>query len=514
MRTPWPWQFRADSEIREGYAAGDRASCITSPTGGGKSHIIEQAIRWGLENRWRSVLYTNRRMLLAQLSKGLEAAGVSHGKRASGHETRLLDDVQVSSLMTEHARRGKWDLHDAQLVFIDEAHNQKGQVAERIIGEHLAAGAMVLGFTATPLGIGHIYNKLIVAGVNSELRAHGAHVICHTYAPDEPDTRKLKPKTKTGEFTEGEVRKAIMTPTIFARVYESWKVLNPDARPAILFGPGVGESLWFAEQFYSKGVSAAHIDGDDVWINGRQYPSDDESREAVREGSKDGSIKVVCNRFVLREGIDMPWLYHGIFATIFGALASYLQAGGRIPRAHESLDHVILQDHGGNWWRHGSLNMDREWSLEYDNRIASGLREQAIRQRKEREPIVCPECHAVRSTGPTCRACGHTASKRSRMVVQQDGRLKEMTGDIFRPQVERMYGDTEAKWMKCYHQARNSRNEMTFAQARGWFFHQHHYYPPRNLPHMPLEDISWYRAVKDVPKPMLIQKEGAHHGQR
>src|SRR5690606_19790965 len=117
-----------------------------------------------------------------------------------------------------------------------------------------------------------------------------------------------------------------------------WCELNPDRLPTILFAPGVKESIWFAEQFHSKGIRAAHIDGDDIWIDGEYYTSNHQLREEIRKMSESGELPLVTNRFVLREGIDWPFLAHGIFATVFGSLASYLQSGGRLLRNHPSLD--------------------------------------------------------------------------------------------------------------------------------------------------------------------------------
>ncbi len=441
MSQLWPHQSRGLDETIAAINAGENGLCVTAPTGAGKSRMMTEMIVWAKSVGRRVSLYTNRRALLDQTQRVLAKAGINHGIRAAGFKAQNHWPVQLSSIQTEIARvyRSKtWKLADSQLVLIDEAHQQGAEGAEQIIKDHKAAGAAVVGFTATPVDLAHVYDRLIVAGTNSELRACGAHVPCYTYGPDEPDARGLKLSAKTGEFTENSIRKAIMTKSIFARVLDSYHKLNPEQRPAILFGPGVAESIWFAEQFRAAGISAAHIDGDHVSYgetddegNPVLVKSDRDKRDEILAASERGEIKVICNRFVLREGIDAPWLYHAIFATAFGALSSYLQAGGRLLRSHPSLDHVILQDHGGNWWRHGSLNSDREWDLTWTNAIHAGLRAQDIRDKKEREPIVCPKCAAVRGSGNQCPKCGHIASGKSRMVVQTDGTLREMTGDIY-----------------------------------------------------------------------------------
>ncbi len=513
--TPWPHQRYGIDATWEAIMAGQKAICLTSPTGGGKSFIAQRLIEKATAMGWRSVLYSNRKMLTEQLSKNLTASGIRHGIRAASHVPDFSHFVQISSLQTEHSRvykSKKWELWPAGLVLVDEAHLNNGDVARKIIADHQEQGAAVVGITATPIEIGNTYTRLIVAGTTSELRKCGALVPAYTYGPDEPDCKELK-RTPTGEFTEGSVKKVIMTPTIYARVLDNYRTLNPDQRPAILFAPGVGESLWFAEQFYSSGISAAHIDGDDVWINGKLSKSSKEARADIITGSKDGSIKVVCNRFVLREGIDAPWLYHGIFATVFGALTSFLQSGGRLLRAHPSLDHVVIQDHGGNWHRHGSLNVDREWSLDCTNNELREIRESRFLEHKEPEPICCPSCHAVRFAGPTCQKCGFTHEKKSRMVVQRDGTLKSVGGDIHKPRRVKLEPNTERLWESFYWRAKRSKNHMTFRQAEALFFLEHHYYPPRSLPMMPREEKDWGRRVVDLPIGMLRPKDARYESQ-
>jgi hypothetical protein len=38
------------------------------------------------------------------------------------------------------------------------------------------------------------------------------------------------------------------------------------------------------------------------------YPTSRQVREDILGGSKDGTIKIIANRLVLREGLDAPWL--------------------------------------------------------------------------------------------------------------------------------------------------------------------------------------------------------------
>lgn len=506
-RPKWPNQTYAIGEVARLRAEGYRRILVTGPTGSGKSTTMCEIIADERQQGRSAALYTNRKLLREQLSRVLTEHGIGHGIRASGAEEGLDSAVQVSSMPTEHSRvyRQKiWTLHPSSLVIIDEAHVQRGALAQRIMTDHLNAGATVVSFTATPLDIGGLYDVMVQAGTVSEMRAIGALVLADHYGPDEPDA-KLIGKNKTGEYEiDGKVR-AIWTQTIFGRVLSEWHRLNPLQKPTILFAPGVPESLWFAEQFYANGISAAHIDGSSCWFDGQSYTSNRKARDGILDGVRDGSIKVVCNRFVLREGIDIPELEHGILATVFGSLQSYIQSGGRLLRAcpKTGKTRAVIQDHGGNWWRHGSINADRVWKLGDTARLTNGLREERLMAKTEREPIVCPKCFACRMDGAACWKCGYSHQRKSRLVVQEDGTLRERTGDIFKPRIVRYYDDTVSLWKKMFYRARHK--SMTFRAAEGLFFVENHYYPPRDLPLMPTTLEDWFRPVNSIPPERLTR---------
>jgi superfamily II DNA or RNA helicase len=298
---------------------------------------------------------------------------------------------------------------------------------------------------------------------------------------------------------------------VFGRVVEHYQIYNPEHKPTLLFAPGVKESKWFAQELTKNGIIADHIDGGEIWIEGQTLEANDENRALLAERSQSGRAKVLCNRFVMREGINWPWIAHGIFATVFGSLTSYIQAGGRLLRAHPSMDRVCIQDHGGNWHRHGSLNADRQWRLEYTDRIMDGLRTKAIKEKKEPEPIVCPKCHGLRLSGKKCPHCQYEHTGKVRMVLQKDGSLKPMKGDIFRPDRYLRHSErVEQEWVSRVRQIRRSTKDtvkgMTFQQARVSFARDNNWgYPPPGMPEMPLHDVDWFLPIQEVPTERLRQ---------
>lgn len=407
----------------------------------------------------------------------------------------------------------------------------KGKRAKSIIKKHLEMGAVILMVTATPLDMQDMADVLIQAGTNSELRACGALVPAIHYGASEPDFKALKKKIPPPDkqLSEAEVTKAIMTMNIFGLVFDKWKLHNPGQRPTLLFAPGVEQSLGFAKDFWNRGISSAHIDGNAVWVNGEFFETSPTVRKQIFDQHKAGKIQIICSCYVMREGVNLPWVECLIFATIVTSLKSYLQMGGRGLRASPSTGktHLIVIDHGGHWWRLGSLNIDRKWYLNWTSSAAMGMREELLRSKKcancseklgdspkcekcghinEIEPYRCPKCEKILN-GRSC-GCGHVIpiGRRSRMICQQDGTMVEHFGDLFTPvhkQITQAEAD-EKKWEKAFYQAKNSKSKMTFAQAIAFFAANNGWkWPSENFKLMPKYLADKFRRVCDVPRDRL-----------
>lgn len=523
--SPWPHQARGVQDVINELSVGTRRVCVTCPTGGGKSLMMAMLVQKYLP--FGVTLFTNRKLLMEQMAKGMARYGFEFGKRAAGHAEDLYADFQITSIQTEYSRvvkRGAREPHRSRLLLVDEAHLNNTKQANAVFRAYREAhGSAVVGFTATPIGLDGAYDKLIVAGTTSQLRECGALVPAVMYGCDEPDQRNIRRVPVGEDPSEAEAVKLIMVPGIHGRVIDWFRRLNPHMEPAIGFAPGVPESVGFAEAFEAAGIPAAHIDGDRVWVRGAERASTQALRDELLEMSRAGEVRIVWNRFVLREAIDMPWLKHGVFATVYGATQSYLQSGGRLLRAYPATGkrQVTVQDHGGNWWRHGSLNADRVWRLtDTANSVAhehlDAVTGDGENPPKDPEPFLCPACKAVialrRVTNDdlvaVCPLCFHRIDfkRRSRPVIQSDGELVEHEGSPFRARRVERRPDTADKWKQIYFRAKNSKN-MTFNAAAGLFCHEHGYFPPRSLPLMPLSSWEWYLPVSKVPFKNLRGKE-------
>lgn len=516
----WAHQQQGLQDVLAAIAAGKRRIVLQSPTGMGKTVIMQDLALDYLRRKLRVILFTNRKLLIDQTSAVMDKADIPHGIIQPDADLQMHLPFQVAMMQTVHARvfkRKTMQLFDADLVLLDEGHLQGGDTAMEVLEAHHAQGAAIVAFTATPIDMGDWWDTLVVAGTASEGRRCGALLLATHYSPDEPDWKQFKKGAEnTHKVTEKESRSAIMTPGVFGRVLDAYRQFNPDQRPTILFGPDVAGSIYFAEQFTQAGIVAAHIDGDDIWAHGRLYKSNREQRESVIAAVRDGRCKVICNRFVLREGLDLPELSHCILATVFGSLSSYLQSVGRLLRAHHSLDHVSIQDHGGHWWRFGSPNADRRWTLGQTNTMILGMHADRMRGLpSEGKPKPCPKCRAVQIwKSPKCQFCDFEAKpgmKFSRPVVQSDGTLREMSGDVFRKRPVYAQPSGPAKWKQVYFNSLKPgavKVGRTFRQAAVMFAGENNWqWPNRKWPYMPISEIDWYRRVIDVPQEDLIQEE-------
>ncbi len=274
----WPHQQNALDELDAAISKGCKRICLCSPTGGGKSRMMIERIK---TKKKETTIYTHRRMLLEQMAGNLDKNGIWYGLRASGHQTALATDVQLSMIQTESHAVLKYEsreIHDAKEVFVDEFHvacnGQALQLQDLHREEH---DAVIIGVTATPLGIGHAADKLIVAGTNSQLRECGAHVPAIHYAPDEPSTALVGTvKIGEGECGISKTKRAVFAKRVFGSVVENYRRLNPRQTPALLFAPGVAESIWFCEELNKQGIPAAHIDGENCMLNGELVPTNDD----------------------------------------------------------------------------------------------------------------------------------------------------------------------------------------------------------------------------------------------
>lgn len=505
----WAPQKRCVEQVMEHVRSG-KDVCLQSPTGSGKTKMASELLRWSAAELGGGAFYVNRKLLVSQTADRFDASGLPCGVRAADHEDRYdaSAPIQVCSANTENARvygaKAIWNPHHCGLVVVDEAHIQKGKMMKKILEDHRRRGAKVVLLSATPVALSKMADKIVIGGTMKEFRDCGALVPAVVKSIEQPDLRKVK-RTATGEYDMDGKKRRSYTQSIVGSVIDSWRAYNPDARPTMLYAPGVDESVWFTKQFEKAGVRWAHVDANDAVIDGNRQKLTRSLWEDIVGQYVDGSIKGICSRMKLREGVDVTSTYQIILATPIGSLQSYLQTVGRglraSPDAKYAKDHCLVTDHGGNYLRHGSPNRDRPWEVIWrmSSNTASKLHENQIRNQETPEPIRCPQCKGERLGGVTCPHCGHCHQKSQREVIQEDGRLVSVEGSLIKIPHRTTRSTTQAMWDKMFWGYKNKGLKLTFAQMEAFFQRTHGYLPERNLNNMPTETVNWHRHVKDVP---------------
>lgn len=418
----------------------------SAPTGFGKTRLGANLIKQVEAKGYPWVWYTHRKTLTIQTMRSFKEQGLDFGVRASG-QSDLMDinkPGQIAMIQSERAatKSGKRELHDAKFVVIDESHANKTGYAEELIRHHLAAGAKVLQLSATPVGQGHISERLVELASLSEMREIGALLPAECFSPSEFDMKHVK-KIATGEYSPSQQAKAVMQQQVVGDIGKHYFNLNPEQVPTIGFGPDVKSSIGLCDYFNDMGVKSAHIDGDNVYLGEHDldgpiiHKSSQKMRDYAFDAVRCGDIKVIWNRFVMREGVDIPELGCAIFACAFGSPETWVQAVGRVLRfdpTHPDRKHVIVIDHGGNCRRVGlgSPNEDRLWSLEDTNK---SIVDEAKKDREDGNndsSVRCPNCFREIErikwvlAGNSCPVCHHTFKQTFRVIPQTDGTLKKV----------------------------------------------------------------------------------------
>jgi superfamily II DNA or RNA helicase len=295
-----------------------------APTGFGKTRLGANLIKGAVAHGTKWVWSTHRKTLTTQTLRSFQEQGLDFGVRASGLAD--LADItkpgQIAMLQSERAavKAGKRQLHDAKLVIVDEAHANKTGYSEEVIRHHLDAGAKVLLLSATPVGLGHLGQKLINLAYLSDMRKIGALLPAESFSPPEFELKHVK-KIASGDYSPLQQSRMVMRQQVVGDIYKHYLNLNSHQVPTIGFGPDVKSSMYLCDEFNRRGIKAAHIDGQDVYLGEHDlhgepiiYKSSQKMRDYVFSEVEAGRIKIIWNRFVMREGVDIPCLGHAIFA--------------------------------------------------------------------------------------------------------------------------------------------------------------------------------------------------------
>lgn len=509
MNTLRPYQTRLVDDVRDLVSLWRARVCVQAPTGAGKTLMMAALLadpvakddRFPLGVATEQVgmsqlVVTHRRILLDQLSRELNACGIEHGIRAAGHVPNTSAPIQLCMLQSDYARsiKGKkWKLvADVARIHIDEIHTVKGATAQKLLAAY--PNASVIGWTATPREIPPtVCDTLIVAATVPELIDGGYLVPPIVFTPTGPDVARLDSMRASvgGDYSPSDVDKLLPRNVILGYVHGHLLRLNPELKPTVCFCGGVPQSLFMAQELTKRGVQAAHIDGKQIWTHYGMVDSTPKHRAELFDMLVRGDMKVVCNRFVLREGWNLPAIEHVVLATSFGSRTTFVQACGRGLRTAPGKTACTFQDHGANFWRFPPLDGDTPWDMTTPERVTQAALDDDRRtpEPKNPEPICCPECTCLRVSGPQCPHCGYRHTTSSKHVMQLSGELVRREGRLYKTRaVRETPGDAET-WRRAFWASRKNSPKRSLRQVYTWHARNNNWrWLPKTLPLMPRDD--------------------------
>jgi len=120
------------------------------------------------------------------------------------------------------------------------------------------------------------------------------------------------------------------------------------------------------------------------------------------------------------EGFDAPCLDCAILCAAFTTVTPYLQAIGRVVRAHPGKTRAYVYDLRGAVYLHGLPEDDRAWSLEGEQGKSTAERPAGLR--------TCMACHAVFPPVTRCPRCGSVMIADPRPMRVQRAEMFEASG--------------------------------------------------------------------------------------
>ena len=414
------YQEGAIGKLRSALARGARRVLLYSPTGSGKTEMAFVMIVGALAKGRKVMFVANRKELVRQASRRLDAAGIAHGILQAENSRSLDAKVLVCSVDTVH-RRGLPD--DVGLIIIDEAHAVAGSVKYRelLFKYNLVP---VVGLSATPFapGMGKHYDELrgplfealVEAVTIRELIDLGFLVDCDVFAPADPDLAGVKTQRSIGgelDYNETQLAEAVDKPALVGDIVQHWQRLAA-GKQTVCFASNIAHSQHIVAEFIRHGVKAAHLD----------YHHTDDERAEILDAFARGEITVLSNSALLAEGWDCPSTEVMILARPTKSLIRYVQMVGRVLRPARGKERALLLDHSGTVLRLGFATDDLPLELDDGKANTSASKKQ---DRKASEPKPCPSCKYVRPAGVhACPSCGFAPTRQSDVEVTEGDLVK------------------------------------------------------------------------------------------
>ena len=350
-RTTRPYQTRIIRETRKFFAAGIRRVLIQLPTGAGKTHIALELVRLAGARRVLYVVPSDE--IYEQTEADLRKARTACAGLKAGGFPDMNGKSALIAMAQTLVKRIDTDVFASwrpELIFIDEAHklfDLNKTLLERW------GNVSAIGLSATPCRLDdkplhELFPHMVVGESIPRLIADQWLVAARTYQAPVPDLSAVG--MRGGDFDPRQLEQAYSTKKVLTSIPEYW-LRHAKGRRTIVFTTGIDASKALVDVFRSRGAKAVHIDGNSSRV----------VRKRALARLKAGEIDILCNCALLIEGLDITNIGAIVLATSTLSLSRFLQMVGRGLRPHAGKRDLVIIDHGGNSYRHGKVDTERDW---------------------------------------------------------------------------------------------------------------------------------------------------------
>lgn len=415
-----PDQTKGVDDIRASFRE-HQAVLFRAPCRFGKTVVSAYIAKSASDRRKKVIFACHRDAILQQTAKTFARFGVKHGFIAAGYAANPFALAQVASADTLRNRLEA--LKDCALLVVDECHLWNSRTRKLIIDAAKAAGAKVLGLSATPIRLdgkplADLFDDMVLGPCEADLIEAGNLASYRAFAPHRPDLSGVK--TRMGDYVTADVEDKLDKPAIHGDAVATWKKYAEGLR-TVVYAISRAHGKHVLDAYLAAGVKAAYIDG--------ETPKGEQVR--IINALADGRVHVLVSVELLTTGFDLGSIV-GRDVTIqcvqllrpTKALQLAIQMMMRCMTPWDGvsviLDHVNIIMNADGTTNHGFPDDEREWSLEGSRaKRQEGLADLNIKQ--------CSKCLAAyRSSLPRCPECSSEGIVKERKVLEVEGELAEI----------------------------------------------------------------------------------------
>jgi len=428
-----PYQINSIESLREGFRQQHKRQVLAASTGAGKSLMALHLIKQVVEKGKRAIFLCDRRVLVEQFSKHLDAHGINHGVLMASHwRWRPYEQVQIASIQTLE-KMDSWPTAD--LIIVDEIHCVLRKSLKNILTNH--PNLNVVGLTATPFNseLQDYFTSVTNVVTMEELVDDGFLVPFRVFGATQIDTTGVKVSMGEWQKDELEKRGLKVVGDVVADYIKIYTEVWGKPKPTIVFSSGVSHGTELVNKFAEHGLNFVQISYKD---------SDEYKYEVLAEFAKpDTDILGLVSSEILTRGFDSPKVEHVVLARpLRKSFSMHVQMIGRGARPHPEKKFAIIQDNAGNW-----LRFKDDWDELYHNGVKT-LESDADKKtrkeptEKEKTASKCPRCHQIWPTLRTdiCPTCGFKRERKS-TVEAVAGEMIELTDGVSKEKYTREYKD-------------------------------------------------------------------------